>query len=133
MVSILVADDELDILELVEMKLQIMGHDVTTVHDGDAALAAVDARGFDLAVLDIGMPGTNGLQVTAAIRRGCPTRRMPIILMSAYSSAADIKRGIAIGADDYVTKPFSPRDLGARVHALLNPCPVNLDQALLTG
>lgn len=133
MVNILVADDDLDIRELVEMKLQLMGHDVITVCDGDQALLAVDEHDFDLVVLDVAMPGVTGIEVTTLLRDGCATRCMPIILMSAHSATADVRRGLSAGADDYVTKPFSPRDLGERIHALLNPCPVVHDQSLLTG
>lgn len=133
MFNILVADDDADIRELVEMKLRSMGHVVTVANDGAAALTAVDEHDFDLALLDIGMPGTNGLDVTCQIRGACPVRRMPIILMSAYATAADIRRGYDAGADDYVTKPFSPRDLGERVRVLLAQCPAVRGRSLGLG
>lgn len=120
MVNILVADDDPDILGLVEMKLQAMGHVVTTASDGAAALVAASATNFDIAIFDVAMPGSNGIEVTSRIRDSSVPPRMPIILMSAFATEADIRDGYDAGADDYVTKPFSPRDLGERVEALLS-------------
>jgi DNA-binding response OmpR family regulator len=116
---ILVADDDVDIRELVEFKLSTLGHDVVAVSDGAAAIDACRAQRPDLAVLDVMMPGVSGLDAIRAIRADPALAGLPVILLTARAQESDVETGFDSGADDYITKPFSPRELAARVDALL--------------
>lgn len=123
MTTVLVADDDPDIRELVELKLSSAGYDVLTVGDGRAALDALLTRPLDLAVLDVMMPMLSGTDVLRALRERSsdapvvwPTK---VILLTAKAQEADVEAGFALGADDYVVKPFSPRELLSRVQAVL--------------
>lgn len=117
--SVLVVDDEEDILELVKYNLGREGYKVSTVGSGETALRAARARTPDLIVLDLMLPGVDGLEVCRVLKADPQTRDIPILMMSAKGEEADIVTGLELGADDYVTKPFSPRVLVARVRALL--------------
>ncbi len=119
MARIVVADDDVDIRELVEFKLTTMGHEVVAVGDGAAAIEACRASKPDLAVLDVMMPGMSGLEAIRAIRADADLLDIPVILLTARAQETDVETGFDSGADDYVTKPFSPRELGSRVEALL--------------
>ncbi|GAA1930836.1 hypothetical protein GCM10009737_35980 [Nocardioides lentus] len=119
MAHIVVADDDADIRELVEFKLTTMGHRVVATSDGAAALDAIRAERPDLVVLDVMMPGMSGLEAVAEIRRDPTLANLPVILLTARAQDSDVETGLHSGADQYVTKPFSPRDLAARVEALL--------------
>ena len=119
MARIVVADDDVDIRELVEFKLSTLGHDVVAVSDGQAAIDACQAQRPDLAVLDVMMPGVSGLEAVRAIRADPALAGLPVILLTARAQESDVETGFDSGADDYVTKPFSPRELAARVQALL--------------
>jgi len=116
---IVVADDDVDIRELVEFKLSTLGHDVVAVSDGAAAVDACQARRPDLAVLDVMMPGLNGYEVTRQLRADPATAAIPVILLTARVQEADVSRGFEAGADDYLRKPFSPQELRSRVQAIL--------------
>ena len=117
MKKILVAEDQTDIRNLLVLNLQSAGYEVTEVADGLAALASETARANDLLVLDLMMPGMDGLEVCKALRaRGCST---PILMLTAKSTELDRVLGLELGADDYLTKPFSLAELLARVKALL--------------
>ena len=120
MARILVADDDVDIRELVEFKLSTLGHEITAVADGAAAVEACQASRPDLAVLDVMMPGVSGLEAIRAIRADPGLADLPVILLTARAQESDVQSGFAYGADDYITKPFSPRELAARVEALLS-------------
>jgi DNA-binding response OmpR family regulator len=113
---ILVADDDRNIADLVRMYLAKAGYDVTVAPDGDRTLQLLREQDFDLLVLDIMMPGTDGLQVLRRLRRRSD---LPVIFLSARSSDIDKVAGLQIGADDYVTKPFNPWELVARVQSVL--------------
>ena len=114
--TILVADDDEHILELVAFYLRKYGYNVVLAHDGDEALATERAVKPDLLVLDVMMPGPDGLQVCKALRqRG----NVPIVLLTARSSDFDKIAGLRFGADDYVSKPFNPEELMARIEAVL--------------
>jgi DNA-binding response OmpR family regulator len=117
---ILVADDDVDIRELVEFKLSTMGHDIVAVGDGAAAIDACMAEKPDLAVLDVMMPGVSGLDAIRAIRAEPNLADLPVILLTARAQESDVETGFDSGADDYITKPFSPRELASRVQALLS-------------
>ena len=114
---ILVAEDQADIRDLLVLNLQQAGYEVVAVPDGRAALASQDARASDLLVLDLMMPGLDGLEVCKALRaRG---RATPILMLTAKSTELDRVLGLELGADDYLTKPFSMAEMLARVKALL--------------
>ncbi len=119
MARILVADDDVDIRELVEFKLSTMGHDIVAVGDGAAAVDACRAEKPDLAVLDVMMPGVSGLDAIREIRSDPSLADLPVILLTARAQESDVETGFDSGADDYITKPFSPRELASRVEALL--------------
>ena len=116
---ILVADDDEDILELVRLRLSRSGYRTILARDGVEALEAARARRPDLAVLDVTMPGLDGYAVVAELRRDPETKDIPVILLTARAQTADVTRGFDTGADDYVTKPFSPQELQNRVAAVL--------------
>ena len=124
MVRVLAADDDPDILQLIELKMGIMGYEVVTVTDGVAALDAIRSIRLDLAILDVSMPGHSGLEVTQAARADDAVGPLPILLLSAFSTQEDIDRGLRAGADDYLTKPFSLRILAERVRRLVEVPPV---------
>lgn len=114
---ILVVDDEPNIREVVELYLRREGFEVEITADGAAALAAIERKLPDLIVLDLMLPVLGGLQLTRALREG--DYDLPIIMLTAKGSEAERIRGLEYGADDYVTKPFSPKELVARVKAVL--------------
>jgi len=116
MKTILVVDDEPGIVRLVRDYLEHGGFTVLTASDGEAALRAARTIKPDLVVLDLGLPGLDGLDVTRALRREGP---VPIIMLTARSDETDKLVGLELGADDYLTKPFSPKELVARVRAVL--------------
>jgi DNA-binding response OmpR family regulator len=117
--TILVVDDEPRIVELARDYLEHAGFTVVTASDGPAALAAVRSRRPDLVVLDLGLPGLDGPDVTKQIRGGLETTELPIVMLTARDDELDKLLGLELGADDYLTKPFSPRELVARVKAVL--------------
>jgi DNA-binding response OmpR family regulator len=117
--SILVADDDRDIRDLVSFKLQQAGHQVIAVENGVQALDAARRSHPDLIVLDVMMPGLSGIDVTRELRADPDRSSVPIILLTAKAQETDVEAGFAIGVDDYVTKPFSPRELVSRVQAVL--------------
>ncbi len=116
MQRILVVDDEPAILELVSYNLNREGFEVVTVTDGQAAAQKALDEPFDLIVLDVMLPGISGLDVCRTIRQA---KDVPIIMLTARKDEVDRVLGLELGADDYVTKPFSPRELVARVKAIL--------------
>ncbi len=124
MTTILVADDEPAILELVRFTLEDNEVRVITAVDGDAALALARALRPDLALLDVQMPRLNGLEVCRRLRQSPDGIAMRIVMLSAAGQAADRARGFAAGADEYLTKPFSPLALLTLVRALLPEAPV---------
>ena len=117
---VLVADDDEDILLLVTTRLRRDGFDIISARSGDEALALVRERRPALAVLDIGMPGLDGVQVLEQIRADDDLRTMLVVLLTAKAQESDVRRGFDAGADAYVKKPFSPADLSARVRELLD-------------
>ncbi|HAI85578.1 MAG TPA: DNA-binding response regulator [Firmicutes bacterium] len=114
--KVLVVDDEPSIVELVQFNLEKEGFEVARAYDGESALDAFRSDRFDLVILDLMLPGMDGLEVCQAIRRGS---QVPVIMLTAKTDEFDRVLGLSIGADDYVTKPFSPRELVARVKAIL--------------
>ncbi|MFN0179936.1 MAG: response regulator [Gemmatimonadales bacterium] len=116
---ILVVDDEPDITALVAYHLAKAGYRVTTASTGSDALKAATEQRPDVIVLDLMLPGLSGLDVLQALRKNEPTRDIGVILLTARREEADRVRGLSLGADDYLTKPFSPNELTLRVAAIL--------------
>lgn len=117
---VLIVEDEQDIAGLIKHTLERGGGaDAEIVGSGDAALKAVAARPPDLVILDLNLPVLSGLEVCRILRSRSDARHMPIIMLTAKTSEADRVQGLELGADDYVTKPFSLRELNARVRAVL--------------
>jgi len=116
MKTILVVDDEAKIAQLARDYLERAGFAVLTAGDGRSALQAIRARRPDLVVLDLGLPEVDGLEVTRSVRE---SSGVPIVMLTARDDELDKLLGLEIGADDYITKPFSPRELVARVRAVL--------------
>ena len=112
---VLVAEDDPDVLEMIERKLRGDGLDVLAVSDGLAALEAARTMRPDLVLLDVMMPGMSGLQICEELRAHVATRDLPVVLITARARAVDIQTGYDAGADDYIVKPFSPRDLVSRI------------------
>ena len=117
--TILVIDDEKDLIELVRYNLEKEGFDVIGAPDGKAGLEVARAHRPDLILLDLMMPGMDGLEVCRRLREDARTAGIPVILLTAKATEADRVVGLEMGADDYVTKPFSPRELVARVKVRL--------------
>ena len=116
---VLVADDDDDILLLVTMRLQRDGFIVISARNGEDALALAQQQRPDIAVLDIGMPGLDGIEVLERIRADDELKGMRVLLLTAKAQESDVRRGFDAGADAYVRKPFSPADLSARVRELV--------------
>ncbi|GAB3902820.1 response regulator transcription factor [Kibdelosporangium lantanae] len=113
---ILVVEDELTIAESVAARLRAEGFEVELAHDGPTAVALATAETPDLIVLDLMLPGFDGLEVCRRVHAHKP---VPVLMLTARDDETDLLVGLAVGADDYMTKPFSIRELAARVHALL--------------
>ncbi|WIM98316.1 response regulator [Actinoplanes oblitus] len=119
MTTVLVADDDADIRDLVAFKLEQAGLEVITVGDGQAAVEQARIHHPTLAVLDVSMPLLSGIDVCRMLRADPATAGMLIIMLTARVQEQDVEGGFSAGADDYVTKPFSPRELVSRIQALL--------------
>ena len=116
---IVVADDDVDILDLVALTLERSGHVVHRARDGEEALELVKRERPDLAVLDVSMPKLDGLELTRLLREDPDTSAVRIVLLTALVQESDVSDGLAAGAHDYVRKPFSPQELQERVDVLL--------------
>ena len=119
MAKIVVADDDADIRELVVFKLRQDGHEIVAVGDGASAVEACQEATPDLVLLDVMMPGMSGLDACRELRADPALESVPVILLTARAQEADVEQGFNVGADDYVVKPFSPRELASRVSAVL--------------
>jgi len=117
--TVLVVDDEQHIIELIEFNLRKEGYTVVTVQSGESALEAAVDSAPSLIVLDLMLPGIDGLTVCRKLKADPDTASIPIIMLTARSDDADVVTGLELGADDYLTKPFSPRVLVARIRAVL--------------
>ncbi len=117
--TILVVDDEKDILELVSYNLQKEGFHIETSQNGEDALDKIRSDRFDLLILDLMLPGIQGMELCKVLKSDSETASIPIIMLTAKSEELDKVLGLEMGADDYITKPFSPREMVARVNAVL--------------
>ena len=117
--TLLVIDDERDLVELVRYNLEKEGYRVLGAADGESGVSMALREKPDLVVVDLMLPGIDGLEVCRELRRRPQTARVPILVLTAKTAESDRVVGLELGADDYVTKPFSPRELTARVKALL--------------
>lgn len=125
---ILVVDDEEDILDLVEYNLKKNGFDVTCVASGEEALQNARSNSPDLILLDLMLPGVDGLEVCRRLKGDAAASNVPIVMLTAKGEETDIVAGLELGADDYVTKPFSTRVLIARVNAVLRRQEEEIDE-----
>jgi two-component system phosphate regulon response regulator PhoB len=117
--SICVVEDERDIAELITYNLKREGYSVTAIRTGEEAISRISKLGPDLVVLDLMLPGVDGLEVCRRLKQATETRNVPVIMLTAKSEDADIIAGLEVGSDDYITKPFSPKILVARIRAVL--------------
>ena len=117
--KILVVDDEPDIVELISYNLKKEGFDVSSAPDGDKSLDRIKKADFDFLILDLMLPGIQGMELCRILRNNPATRHIPVIMLTARGEEIDRIIGLETGADDYITKPFSPRELVARVRAVL--------------
>src|ERR1700686_3082481 len=133
MKRVLVIEDDKDIVELVRYNLEKDGYQVSASADGATGLAQIRKVAPDLLILDLMLPKLSGLEICKEIRKDVTLNRLPILILTAKGEEADHVVGLELGADDYVTKPFSPRELAARVKALLRRAnPSDISPATLT-
>lgn len=116
---ILVVDDDADIRDLVTTKLESSGYEVETAGDGVTGLEMASGNGYSLVISDVMMPGMSGVDMVRMMRSAEPPIAVPVILLTAKNQERDIENGFAAGITDYVVKPFSPRELAARVAGIL--------------
>ncbi|GGB89399.1 hypothetical protein GCM10011352_14250 [Marinobacterium zhoushanense] len=119
MARVLIVDDEPNILLSLEFLMQQAGLEVDTAETGESALAKIDANPPDLLLLDISLPGISGFDVLERLREQPATRQLPVVMLTAHGREVEKEKGIALGANDYITKPFSTQELVARIEALL--------------
>jgi len=133
--TILIVDDEREIRELLRYNLEKQGYQVLTAQDGEEGLARIFATHPDLVLLDLLLPGRNGLEILREVRQEPSTREIPVLLLTARGAEMDKLLGFERGADDYITKPFSPREVIARIEAVLRRAgpPSNETAALTAG
>jgi DNA-binding response OmpR family regulator len=117
---VLVADDDEDILTLVALRFRRSGLEVILARDGEEALELIQTRAPDAAVLDIAMPKLTGIEVVRRVRDSEATKSLPIVLLTARAAEKDVELGLEAGADEYITKPFSPQDLYTCVQSVLS-------------
>ncbi len=129
---ILIVEDEAALVTLLRYNLEREGFDVETAGDGEEALLMIEEKAPDLVLLDWMVPLVSGMEVCRRMRRNPETRDVPVIMLTARGEEADRVRGLNAGADDYITKPFSPSELIARVHAVLRRARPALESDSLT-
>lgn len=122
--KVLVIEDEPDILEVIQYNLEREGHKVVACRNGEQGLSRIRTDDPDLVILDLMLPGMDGVEVCRQVKNDPVTRAIPIIMVTAKGEESDIVLGLGIGADDYITKPFSPRELIARVKVVLRRGPL---------
>jgi two-component system phosphate regulon response regulator PhoB len=125
--KILVIEDEPDILEVIQYNLEREGHKVIACRNGELGLSRIRTDDPDLVILDLMLPGMDGVEVCRQVKSDPVTRAIPVIMVTAKSEESDIVLGLGIGADDYITKPFSPKELLARVKVVLRRGPLRAE------
>ena len=128
---VLVVEDELKMAALLKQGLEEHDHSVTVVHDGQEALEFASSHAFDVVVLDVMLPGLDGFEVARRLRKN--HKQVPILMLTARDAVPDIARGLDVGADDYLTKPFAFAELLARIRALGRRPPAMLPPQLSVG
>ncbi|ASK19121.1 MULTISPECIES: response regulator transcription factor [unclassified Halomonas] len=123
MAKVLVVDDEPNIVLSLEFLMEQAGFQVVTAYDGEAALERINDSAPDLLLLDISLPGISGFDVLEHLRRSEATAQLPVIMLTAHGRDIEREKGLALGADDYITKPFSTQSLIKKVKSLLNGNP----------
>ena len=131
--KILVVDDEKDLVDLVSYNLEKAGFRAIRAHDGEAALKKMQAEGAEAVVLDVMLPLLDGWEVLKRLRADPRTAKVPVLMLTARGEETDKVLGLELGADDYLTKPFSPRELVARVKALLRRSKPSAPSVALSG
>ena len=121
--KVLIADDEPNIVAALEYLLQRNGYEVSIARNGDEALKRIEQEVPDLVLLDVMMPLVSGYDVCRAVRERDEWKHIKIVVLTAKGREADTKKGLALGADLYITKPFSTRELVSRINGLLQPAP----------
>lgn len=127
--KILIVEDEPDILELLSYNLRQAGFEVHTAEEGEEALRLAEEKTPDLIVLDLMLPGIDGLELCRLLKQREPLRRVPVLMLTAKAEEVDRIVGLELGADDYVTKPFSPRELVLRIKAILRRAASKTEEA----
>ena len=122
--KILIIEDEPDILEVIQYNLEREGHKVVACRNGEQGLSRIRTDNPDLVILDLMLPGMDGVEVCRQVKADPITRAIPVIMVTAKSEESDVVLGLGIGADDYISKPFSPRELVARVKVVLRRGPL---------
>ncbi len=122
--KILVIEDEADILEVITYNLEREGHKVISCRNGEQGLSRIRTDNPDLVILDLMLPGMDGVEVCRQVKGDPVTRAIPVIMVTAKAEESDIVLGLGIGADDYIAKPFSPKELVARVKVVLRRGPL---------
>jgi two-component system phosphate regulon response regulator PhoB len=122
--KILIIEDEPDILEVIQYNLEREGHKVVACRNGEQGLSRIRTDNPDLVILDLMLPGMDGVEVCRQVKADPITRGIPVIMVTAKSEESDVVLGLGIGADDYISKPFSPRELVARVKVVLRRGPL---------
>lgn len=125
--KVVVIEDEADILEVIEYNLSREGFAVVSCRDGEEGLRVVQSEVPGMVLLDLMLPGIDGIEICRTLRSDPVTKRIPIIMVTAKGEESEIVLGLGVGADDYVVKPFSPKELVARVKAVLRRGPVRED------
>ncbi len=129
---ILIVEDEADLVELLRYNLEREGYEILATPSGEEALLIVEERHVDLMLLDWMLPHMSGIEVCRQLRRKPGSRALPVIMLTARGEQADRVRGLDTGADDYVTKPFAPEELIARIHAVMRRARPALSEERLT-
>lgn len=120
--KILLVDDEQKVLELIAYRLKLLGYNVITANDGEEAITKFEVESPDLIILDIAMPGIDGLTVCTRIRKMKDRNQVPILMLTARSAVEDVNKALAMGADDYIVKPYDPGVLQMKIQSHLSQC-----------